>query len=163
MSYSRRVLLKSLLRAIALSSYAPPSRARTGNAVGQAREEDKAALFGCLRSIYERAPAFGGGLFALAASVMTDLIHHDPLCFQTLEDAGLPEVFIGAIKAGVLPSGEAVCAIPNTLVALCLNAKGLERVQRSGALDAFVPIFTTPAYLRALQFQACTCSCGCGG
>jgi E3 ubiquitin-protein ligase HUWE1 len=99
-SYARRVLLKSLLRAIALSSYAPPSRQRTAAAVGQAREEDRATLFACLRAIYERAPDFGGGLFALAASVMTDLIHHDPLCFQTLEDAGLPGAFLAAIKVG---------------------------------------------------------------
>lgn len=55
------------------------------------------------------------------------------------------------MQAGVLPSGEAVCAVPSTLVALCLNEKGLERVKESKALDCFVPIFTTPTYLRALQ------------
>ena len=63
------------------------------------------------------------------------------------------------LQAGVLPSGDAVCCIPTTLVALCLNAKGLERVAASRALDCFVPIFTTPAYLRALQVLLGASSC----
>ena len=29
---------------------------------------------------------------------MTDLIHHDPLCFRELDAAGLPDAFIDAIK-----------------------------------------------------------------
>lgn len=54
----------------------------------------------------------------------------------------------------MLPSGEAIIAVPTTLVAICLNNKGLERVKDSGALECFVPIFTTPMYLRALQVIA---------
>lgn len=56
-----------------------------------------------------------------------------------------------ALQAGVLPSGEAVCCVPSTLVALCLNVSGLKRVEESQALQCLVPIFTTPNYLRALQ------------
>ena len=55
------------------------------------------------------------------------------------------------LQAGVLPSGEAVCCVPSTLVALCLNVKGLKRVEKSRALECLIPIFTTPNYLRALQ------------
>ena len=62
------------------------------------QEEDRATMYSCLRTIFERAPAFGGGLFSLAASVMTDLTHHDPLSFPGLDEAGLPEAFINAIK-----------------------------------------------------------------
>ena len=58
-------------------------------------------MYACLRAIFERAPEFGGGLFALAASVMADLTHHDPLCFPGLDAAGLPEAFIKAIKVCV--------------------------------------------------------------
>ncbi|KAK9830284.1 hypothetical protein WJX72_010812 [[Myrmecia] bisecta] len=114
-------------------------------------EEEQAELFACLRAMFERAREFGGGLFALAASVMTDLIHHDPLCYRALEEAGLPESFLKTIKAGVLPSAEALCCVPATLVALCLNAGGVERLQKSKALDTFIPIFTSKAYLRPLQ------------
>ena len=55
------------------------------------------------------------------------------------------------MQAGVLPSGEAVCSVPNTLVALCLNNAGMERVRQTKALACFVPIFTSKAYIKALQ------------
>lgn len=45
--------------------------------------------------IFARAREFGGGLFALAASVVADLIHHDPLVYRTLDEAGLPQVGAG--------------------------------------------------------------------
>ena len=89
--YARRVLLKSLLRAVALASY------HHGNGM-RGTEEDQGKLFACLKIIIERGQEFGGALFALAASVMSDLIHHDPLCFRTLESAGLPEAYLKAIQ-----------------------------------------------------------------
>ena len=61
-------------------------------------------LFECLRVVFASAQDFGGGLFALAASVMTDLIHHDPLCFRTLDEAGLPEAFLAAVQVLASPS-----------------------------------------------------------
>ncbi|DBB00800.1 TPA: hypothetical protein ACH3X1_000730 [Trebouxia sp. C0004] len=142
--YARRVLLKSLLRAVALASY------HHGNGM-RGTEDDQSKLFACLKVVIERGQEFGGALFALAASVMSDLIHHDPLCFGTLEKAGLPETYLKAIQAGVLPSGEAVCSLPNTLVALCLNNAGMERVRQTKALGCFVSIFTSKAYIKALQ------------
>ena len=92
--YSRRVLLKSLLRAVALASY------HHGNGM-RGTEDDQSKLFACLKIIIERGQEFGGALFALAASVMSDLIHHDPLCFRTLEAAGLPEAYLKAIQVGI--------------------------------------------------------------
>ena len=38
--------------------------------------------------------------------------------------------------------------MPNTLVALCLNTGGLERVQSSHALEVFADVFTTRTYQR---------------
>lgn len=55
------------------------------------------------------------------------------------------------MQAGVIPSGEAVCSVPNTLVAICLNTGGLAKVSESGALDCFIPILTSKKYLKALQ------------
>lgn len=51
----------------------------------------------------DNAGQFGGTLFSLAASVMTDLIHHDPLVFPALDQAGLPQAFIDSIKASAEP------------------------------------------------------------
>ncbi len=47
-----------------------------------------------------------------------------------------------ALQAGVLPFGEALISIPNTIVALCLNVHGFELVKSSRVLDCLVPIFT---------------------
>lgn len=101
--------------------------------------------------MFEHSKDFGGALFALSATVVTDLIHHDPLCYRSLHEAGVPEAFLLAVQKGVLPSSEAVCCVPNTLVALCLNGMGLELVQSTHALDCLVTIFTSKQYLKALS------------
>ena len=59
-----------------------------------------------------------------------------------------PPKLLMCVQAGVLPSGEALGCLPNTLVALCLNTGGLERVQSSHALEVFVDVFTSRTYQR---------------
>ena len=51
--------------------------------------------------MFEQAERFGGSLFALAASVVTDLLHHEPLSYRVLDAAGLPVAFINAVKVSV--------------------------------------------------------------
>ena len=55
--------------------------------------------------MFSRSEVYGGSLFSLAASVVTDLIHHDPLVFRDLDAAGLPQAFIDAVKVGVQHTG----------------------------------------------------------
>ena len=62
------------------------------------QEEEQDKLYACLRQVISRAWDYGGSLFALAASMVTDLIHHDPLCYRTLDAAGLPEAFLTAVQ-----------------------------------------------------------------
>jgi hypothetical protein len=68
-----------------------------------------------------------------------------------LEEAGLPQAFLDCVHGGVLPTMEAVTAVPSTLQALCLNAIGLRRVKESKPLVYMVPVFTGKTYLRAMQ------------
>ena len=63
-------------------------------------QADSALLYGCLHAMFVRSETFGGSLFSLAASVVTDLIHHDPLVYRDLDAAGLPQAFIDAVKVG---------------------------------------------------------------
>jgi len=140
--YHQRLLLKALLRAIALGTYAPDN--------ARLHRSEESALPACLCIIFRNAKEFGGGVFSLAASVMSDLIHKDPTCFSALNAAGLPAAFLDAIATGVLPSSEAVGCIPNSLDALCLNNAGLQAVRDRNALGCFVKIFTSKAYVRAL-------------
>ncbi|EFJ18137.1 ubiquitin-protein ligase, UPL1 [Selaginella moellendorffii] len=141
--YHHRVLLKALLRAISLGTYAPGGNARLHGS-------EESSLPFCLSTIFKHAKLFGGGVFSLAASVMSDLIHRDPTCFPSLDKAGLPGAFLDAITSGVLPSSEAICCIPTSLDAICLNNAGLEAVKDRDALRCFVKIFTSKMYLKAL-------------
>ncbi|KAK1310386.1 E3 ubiquitin-protein ligase UPL1 [Acorus calamus] len=143
-TYHRRLLMKALLRAISLGTYAPGN---TGRVYGS--EEN--LLPHCLCTIFRRAKEFGGGVFSLAATVMSDLIHKDPTCFPVLEAADLPSAFLDAILGGVLCSAEAISCIPQCLDALCLNNTGLQAVKDRNALRCFVKIFTSRMYLRALS------------
>nr|XP_027062177.1 E3 ubiquitin-protein ligase UPL1 [Coffea arabica]XP_027064851.1 E3 ubiquitin-protein ligase UPL1-like isoform X2 [Coffea arabica] len=142
-AYHRRLLMKALLRAISLGTYAPGATARISGS-------EESLLPRCLSIIFRRAKDFGGGLFSLAATVMSDLIHKDPTCFGALEEAGLPATFMDAIMDGVLCSSEAISCIPQCLDALCLNNNGLQAVKDHNALRCFVKIFTSRTYLRAL-------------
>lgn len=141
--YHRRLLMKALLRAISLGTYAPGNTARLYGS-------EESALPFCLCTIFRRSKDFGGGVFSLAATVMSDLIHKDPTCYSVLDAAGLPNAFLDAIMVGVLPSADAVACIPQCLDALCLNNLGLQTINERGALRCFVKIFTSKTYLRAL-------------
>ncbi|XP_023632661.1 E3 ubiquitin-protein ligase UPL1 [Capsella rubella] len=141
-SYHRRLLLKALLRALSLGTYAP------GNSNIYGSEES--LLPECLCIIFRRAKDFGGGVFSLAATVMSDLIHKDPTCFNALDSAGLTSAFLDAISDEVICSSEAITCIPQCLDALCLNNSGLQAVKDRNALRCFVKIFTSSSYLRAL-------------
>ncbi|KAG6756300.1 hypothetical protein POTOM_039727 [Populus tomentosa] len=146
-AYHRRLLMKALLRAISLGTYA------AGNTSRIYGSEDS-LLPQCLCLIFRRAKDFGGGVFSLAATVMSDLIHKDPTCFPILDAAGLPSAFLNAIMDGVLCSSEAIMCIPQCLDALCLNNNGLQAVKDRNALRCFVKIFTSKMYLRALFGEA---------
>ncbi|XP_009793112.1 E3 ubiquitin-protein ligase UPL1 [Nicotiana sylvestris] len=143
-AYHRRLLMKALLRAISLGTYAPGTTARIYGS-------EESLLPQCLSIIFRRAKDFGGGVFHLAATVMSDLIHKDPTCFPVLQAAGLPSAFIDAIIDGVVCSAEAITCIPQCLDALCLNSYGLQAVRDRNALRCFVQIFTSKTYVRALS------------
>ncbi|KAK8313240.1 hypothetical protein V6Z12_D01G095700 [Gossypium hirsutum] len=142
-AYHRRLLMKALLRAISLGTYAPGNTARIYGS-------EESLLPQCLCIIFRRAKDFGGGVFALAATVMSDLIHKDPTCFPVLDAAGLPSAFLDAIMDGVLCSAEAITCIPQCLGAFCLNNNGLAAVKDRNALRCFVKIFTSRTYVRSL-------------
>lgn len=143
-SYQRKLLLKALLRAISLATYVPGNSTRIDGS-------EESMLPHCLRIIFQKAKDFGGGVFSLAAIVMSDLIHKDPTCYPVLDAADLPQAFLDAVMNGVLCSAEAVACILQCLDALCLNNAGLQLVRERNALRCFVKIFTSRSYLRALS------------
>ncbi|KAK1316360.1 E3 ubiquitin-protein ligase UPL1 [Acorus calamus] len=143
-TYNRRSLMKALLSAISLGIYTPGNSGRIYGSVEN-------LLPHCLCTIFRRAKELGGGVFSLAAIVMSDLIHKYPTCFPVLEAADLPRAFLDSVMGGVLYSAKVVTQIPLCLEALCLNLTGLQAVKERNALGCFVKIFTTRTYLQALS------------
>ncbi|CAI5971391.1 unnamed protein product, partial [Closterium sp. NIES-65] len=148
LTYRQRSLIKALLRVISLVSFAPGSTVRLASASPE--QGGMGRLPDCLAAVFRHAKEFGGGVFALASSVMSEQIHHEPTSFAVLDAAGLPETFVDAVKAGVLPSSEAICAIPNALLAFCLNQRGLQLVTDSHVLACLPALFTSRQYARPL-------------
>ncbi|XP_076930173.1 E3 ubiquitin-protein ligase UPL1-like, partial [Bidens hawaiensis] len=148
-SHHRKSLMKALLRAISLGTYAPGITTRVYG-------PEESLLPQCLHVIFKKAKDFGGGMFSLSAVVMSDLIHKEPTCYPILEQAGLPSAFLDAIMDGVPCSAEAITCIPPCLDALCLSNNGLQAVKDCNALRCFVKVFTSRNYLRALMGDTTT-------
>ena len=147
-SSTRRVLIKALMRALALTNFAAGA-----NNVKVAGLED-GSLSAALNLIFENARLFGAGVFSLAANLLCDVMNHEPTCYPKLDSQGVPRTFLEAWESeekAPAPSGDALCCLPNALGALCLSPAGFERVSKSKALDALTTAFTTRAYAKALQ------------
>lgn len=56
----------------------------------------------------------------------------------------------GPLSNGVLPSLEAIRALPSAFGAICLNEAGMELFEASNALSRFFEIFTSPRHLKVL-------------
>ncbi|CAI7783819.1 unnamed protein product, partial [Closterium sp. NIES-54] len=97
LTYRQRSLIKALLRIISLVSFAPGSTVRLASASPE--QGGMGRLPDCLAAVFRHAKEFGGGVFALAASVMSEQIHHEPTSFAVLDAAGLPKTFVDAVKA----------------------------------------------------------------
>lgn len=93
LTFARKMLMKFLLRAVTLSSFAASNGPAT-----RPSDADSLRLYRCLYALLSAPQDFGGGLFSLAASVMADLLHHDPLQYRLLDDAGLPLAYLDAVN-----------------------------------------------------------------
>ena len=148
-SSQRRVLIKALMRAMALTNFSPGM----GNVPAAGLDDGKLCL--ALNDIFGSTRLFGSGVFSLAANLLCDVMNHEPTSYWKLEKHGTPEAFIAAWEKpkehAPLPSADALACLPVTLGALSLSAEGLERVKKSKALDALVDAFTTRTYAKLLQ------------
>ena len=147
-SSQRRVLIKALMRAMALTNFSPGM----GNVPAAGLDDGKLCL--ALNDIFGSARLFGSGVFSLAANLLCDVMNHEPTSYWKLEKHGTP-LFIAAWEKpkehAPLPSSDALACLPVTLGALSLSAEGLERVKKSRALDALADAFTTRTYAKLLQ------------
>lgn len=142
--YTQKRLVRALLKALGSATYATANSARSQNSYD-------VALTPILLMIFSNKEEFGGEIYSSAATLMSDMIHKDPTCFNVLYDLGLPTAFLSSVVAGVLPSSKAIMCIPNGLGAICLNSKGLDAVKEISALHFLVDIFTDRKYVMAMN------------
>ncbi|CAK9186569.1 unnamed protein product [Ilex paraguariensis] len=143
-SYSQKRLIRILLKALGSATYAPANSTRSQNS-------HDVSLPATLSQIFRNVDKFGGDIYSSAVTVMSEMIHKDPTCFPALHELGLPDAFLSSVVAGILPSSKALTCVPNGLGAICLNAKGLERVRETSALRFLVEVFTDKKYVVAMN------------
>ncbi|XP_075511798.1 LOW QUALITY PROTEIN: E3 ubiquitin-protein ligase UPL2-like [Primulina tabacum] len=142
--YTQKRLIRALLKALGSATYATANSARLQNS-------NDVSLTPTLSMIFSNKENFGGEIYSSAVTLVSEMIHKDPTCFNVLYDLGLPNAFLSSVVAGVLPSSKAITCIPNGLGAICLNAKGLEAVKESSALRFLFHIFTDRKYVMAVN------------
>ena len=114
--YSRRCLIKALLKELGSTTYA--KERPTGS--------EESTLPSSLSLVCYHSHNYGGDIFSSAMSLMSELIHKDPTCFSMLHATGLTTALLDAISEDLLlPSSKALCCIPSGIDALCLNNTGL--------------------------------------
>ncbi|KAL0361733.1 UNVERIFIED_CONTAM: E3 ubiquitin-protein ligase UPL1 [Sesamum radiatum] len=141
--YIQKRLVRVLLKALGSATYATNST--------RSQNSYDVSLTPTLLMIFSNKEKFGGEIYSSAVTLMSEMIHKDPTCFNILYDLGLPTAFLSSVVAGVLPSPKAITCIPNGLGAICLNSKGLEAVRDSSALRFIVDIFTDRKYVMAMN------------
>lgn len=117
------------------------------------QEADQDRLFACLKQIMGRSAEFGGGTFALAASVLTDLIHHDPMVYASLDKAGLPDAFISSIKVLSFSHTEGMLN-PACTQYVSLPESSMPHWKRQGWRTLISAIYGLPLYASALPHLA---------
>ncbi|KAL3845759.1 hypothetical protein ACJIZ3_003162 [Penstemon smallii] len=142
--YTQKRLIRALLKALGSATYATTNPTRSQNSYD-------VSLTPTLSMIFSNKEQFGGEIYSAAVTLMSEMIHKDPTCFNVLNDLGLPTTFLSSVVASTLPSSKAITCIPNGLGAICLNAKGLEAVREASALRFLFDIFTDRKYVMALN------------
>ncbi|KAL8490394.1 hypothetical protein ACS0TY_025562 [Phlomoides rotata] len=142
--YTQKRLVRTLLKALGSATYATANATRSQNSYD-------VSLTPTLLMIFSNKEKFGGEIYSSAVTLMSEMIHKDPTCFNVLFDLGLPSAFLSSVVSGVLPSSKAITCIPNGLGAICLNSKGLEAVKEKSALGFLVDIFTDNKYVMAMN------------
>lgn len=99
--YARTTLIKFLMRCLALACFSPQS-----TAASRPSESQMGTLYRSLGAVLRDSGRFGGSLFALAASVVSDCLHSDPLQYRQLDEAGVPQAYLDAVKVGRSAGGQ---------------------------------------------------------
>ena len=90
--YSQRCLIKVLLKALGSTTYA----------IARPIGSEESTLPSILSLIFCHSHKFGGDIFSLVVTLMSELIHKDPTSFSMLHAGSLTTAFLDAISEYLL-------------------------------------------------------------
>ena len=148
-SYSRRVLIKALTRALAFAIFGP-SVPQDTHAVGL---DGPSGLNEAICLVFDNAKKFGGSGVTTFASLVTDYLNHDPTCYVKLENAGVFDALFRAFEnEDIANNSKVLCVAPQVISAACLHEDGRKKVIERGILsNVMYPAFTKQNYQKALS------------
>lgn len=87
----------------------------------------------------------------LAINIMSMFVHNEPTSLAILQEAQVPDVFYGAVEAGIEPAIEVITSVPNAIGALCLNQVGQNQFnEHKAAMPTFFSMFTSEPHIKVL-------------
>lgn len=122
------------------------------------------ALADAVRIILKQVSLYGGHLASLVATLLSDVLNHDPHMVHYVHEAGIAEVFFDMLNDNnsrrnnadglssstflprLPPVPELIMSIPNVLSALALTEDGAKAVKKANPFPALCSIFYHPQY-----------------
>ncbi|KAG0347069.1 hypothetical protein BG004_000179 [Podila humilis] len=104
-----------------------------------------------LKVIMENPSALGTSVYAHAINTMTSFIHNEPTSLAILQEAKIPQTLLSSLSKDIPASTDVVTSIPGAFGALCLNAPGLEMMNKEFEMKKLFDIFTSLPHVRAFQ------------
>lgn len=144
MTHERFSLLKTMLKFIV-------HMMQTSGTAEGLRNLVETRLPFAMKMVYDDTAVFGASIFASTTNILATFIHNEPSSYQVLNEIELPELFLKSVATRVMPSSEAMTAIPNAFGAICLNTQGLQLFNDISPLLAFLQIFTSPRHCETLR------------
>ena len=144
--YHRRVLIKALMRTMAYTCFS------TGGLRSRVPGLADGTLTDTLATVLRYPLKFGPGVSSLASNLLCDVIHNEPTCYATLDEAGIIDAFLKFITETMWPIGnnknmaKVLCAVPTTINAICLNEQGQAKVIKSSALTCLRTMFLDESF-----------------
>lgn len=160
---SQRVLLYSIVTCLTVvfhqesnSITTAPTNTATLSGSSQLKQP---ALTESVIAILKHVPSYGGHLASLVATLLSDVLNHDPHVVHYVHESGIAQAFFDMIQGKVeflgdavdsapllSPVPELIMAIPNVLAALALTEDGAKAVKEANPFPALCSLFYNPRY-----------------
>lgn len=144
MTHERFSLLKTMLKFVV-------HMMQTRGTADGLRNLVETQLPATMKVVYENLEIFGSSIFASTTNIMATFIHNEPSAYQVLHEIALPELFLKAVMSRVLPSSDALTAIPNAFGAICLNTQGLQLFKDLSPMTKFMQIFVSQQHCETMK------------